>query len=265
MAMQMVSWGRAAKSELELAPGKAPSRQGELRRSMAKLLTCLMLLCAPGLASKKQPKAAKPTEPSALDQYVEEAARQAREVAPPTPGSLWQAGAPLANLVRDPRASQLNDLVTITVNENLSALSSGTTKTARTSATSATVGALGHKYGGSSALANLASLNGNSSLNGEGSTMRQTSLTTSMSARVVGVLPNGYLVVEGRKTVQVNTERQIIVVRGVIRPVDLASDNSVQSDHMAQMEVSVNGKGVVGDAIRRPALLYRLLMGLLPF
>lgn len=265
MAMQTESRIQPADAEIARVPGVRPALRTLLRPRTTKLLTSFLLVCVSALAAKKPARAERPPEPSALDQYVEQAARQARETAPPTPGSLWQAGAPLTNLVRDPRASQLNDLVTITVNENLSALSSGTTKTSRASAASASVGALGHKYGGSSALANLANINGNSSLDGEGSTMRQTSLTTALSARVVGVLPNGYLVVEGRKTVQVNTERQIIVVRGVVRPIDLASDNSVQSDHMAQMEVSVNGKGVVGDAIRRPSLLYRLLMGLLPF
>lgn len=265
MATQNVRVIERGNASLPPAPGAAVLRKPDMRHSIGALSVCLIALTIAGLALAKPPKVAKPPEPSALDQYVEEAARQAREAAAPAPGSLWHSGAPLGNLVRDPRASQLNDLVTITVNENLSALSSGTTKTARATSANASVGALGHKYGGSSALANLASLNGSNTLNGEGSTMRQTSLATSMSARVVGVLPNGYLVVEGRKTVQVNTERQVIVVRGVIRPVDLASDNSVQSDHMAQMEVSVNGKGVVGDAIRRPNILYRLLMGLLPF
>lgn len=265
MAKMRAFWMMSADEQLTPSPNAGLATQAWFWRRAATLLICVVLLCSSGFASKKPPKSPKAPELSALDQYVQEAARQARETASPTAGSLWQAGSPLSNLVRDPRASQLNDLVTITVNENLSALSSGTTKTARAASASATIGALGHKYGGSSALANLANMTGSTSLNGEGSTMRQTSLTTSMSARVIGVLPNGYLVVEGRKTVQVNTERQIIVVRGVIRPIDLASDNSVQSDHMAQMEVSVNGKGVVGDAIRRPALLYRLLMGLLPF
>ena len=47
------------------------------------------------------------------------------------------------------------------------------------------------------------------------------------------------------------------------RPADLFN-NTVLSDHLAQLEVRVNGKGVVGDAIRRPFILYRLLMGILP-
>lgn len=215
--------------------------------------------------AEKPKKPEKPQAPSALEEYVQGAALQAQHAPPPSSGSLWQPGAPLSNIVRDPRACQLNDLVTIVVNENLSALTSGTTKTQRTSSADAAVGALGHKFGGSSALANLAKISGSSTLDGEGSTMRQTSLTTAMSARVAGVLPNGYLVVEGHKTVQVNSEQQVIVVRGVIRPIDLASDNTIRSDLLAQMEVSVNGKGVVADAVRRPSFLYRLLLGLLPF
>jgi flagellar L-ring protein precursor FlgH len=56
-----------------------------------------------------------------------------------------------------------------------------------------------------------------------------------------------------------------VVVRGVIRPADIAADNSVRSNRLAQMEIRLNGKGVVGDSIRRPFFLYRLLMGVLPF
>ena len=54
-------------------------------------------------------------------------------------------------------------------------------------------------------------------------------------------------------------------VRGVIRPEDLQSGNTIASDRVAMLDIKVNGKGVVGDSIRRPFILYRLLMGLLPF
>jgi flagellar L-ring protein precursor FlgH len=224
------------------------------------------LVIFPGAAlAEKSKKSDKPAPPTPLEQYAQDAARQAEQAPAPASGSLWQPGAPLANITRDPRAYRLNDVVTIVVNENLSALSSGTTKTQRSSSAAASVGALGHPFGGANALANLAKMSGNTTLDGEGSTMRQTSLTTAMSARVAAVLPNGYLIVEGHKTVQVNSEQQVIVVRGVIRPTDLASDNTIQSNLLAEMEVSVNGKGVVGDAVRRPSFLYRLLLGLLPF
>ena len=90
-------------------------------------------------------------------------------------------------------------------------------------------------------------------------------LTTTLTARVTHVLPNGYLVIEGSKSIQVNSEHQAVTVRGVIRPADVSPGNQVRSDRIAQMEIRLNGKGVVNDSIRRPFFLYRLLLGLLPF
>jgi flagellar L-ring protein precursor FlgH len=111
----------------------------------------------------------------------------------------------------------------------------------------------------------LANVSGNTTLNGQGQTTRQTDLTTTLSARVTHVLPNGYLVVEGSKDIQVNSERQTVSVRGVVRPVDLSPGNLVPSTSLADLEVHINGKGVVNDAVRRPFFLYRLLLGLMPF
>jgi flagellar L-ring protein precursor FlgH len=73
------------------------------------------------------------------------------------------------------------------------------------------------------------------------------------------------MLVEAVKDIQINSERQTVTVRGLVRPADIGPDNSVRSDRLGELEVRVNGKGVVGDAIRRPFILYRLLLGLLPF
>jgi flagellar L-ring protein precursor FlgH len=78
-------------------------------------------------------------------------------------------------------------------------------------------------------------------------------------------LPNGGLLVEATKDIQINSERQTITVRGIVRPADIDPTNSVQSNRLGDIEVRVNGKGVVGDSIRRPNFLYRLLLGILPF
>jgi flagellar L-ring protein FlgH len=102
-------------------------------------------------------------------------------------------------------------------------------------------------------------------LNGSGTTERDTTLTTNISARVIAVLPNGYLVVDAVKDVQVDSEHQLISIRGVVRPADITTANTVSSDKVAEMEIHVNGKGVINDAIHRPNFLYRLVLGLLPF
>lgn len=204
--------------------------------------------------------------PSPLEQYVAEA-RQ-RETATgnqAAAGSLWHPGAPLADLARDVKAAQVDDLVTILVTERASAAAKGTTKTTRKAAADHSVGALFGATQAAGRLANLARLSGSNDLDGQGATTREAVLSTTLSARVVEVLPNGYLVVEGSKETTVNAERQWVTVRGVVRPYDIAPGNVVRSDRLAQLEVRINGKGVVGDAVRRPFFLYRLLMGLLPF
>jgi len=108
-------------------------------------------------------------------------------------------------------------------------------------------------------------MSGSTSLDGSGSVSRNSALSTTLSARVTHVLPNGYLVLEGSKSVEVNSERQQVTVRGIIRPMDLSPGNVVTSDQLAQLEIKVDGKGVVNDATHRPNILYRLLLGVLPF
>ena len=224
---------------------------------------CLLLMTVAIAGAKKKPTGNPPA--SALDRYVSEARARSAEAPPPTPGSIWQAGSRLADLARDVRASQVDDVLTIVVAEQASAVVTGATKTQRASSTQNAVTALGGITNAKGPLANLANMSGNTQLNGQGSTSRTATLSTTLTARVVRVLPNGGLLVEASKDVQINSEFQTITVRGVIRPADIDATNSVQSNRLADLEVRVNGKGVVGDAIRRPFFLYRLLLGLLPF
>lgn len=215
------------------------------------------------------PKKLKPApQPSAVDEYVRQAeSRATLEGAATTPGSTFVSGSVMTDLTRDPRASRIDDVVTIIVAESASAVTSGTTKTARKSSANAAVTSLAGVKSptATTLLSNLANISGNSSLDGQGSTTRSTTLNTNMTARVVHVLPNGFLVIEGIKNVQINSEWQTVSVRGVIRPADLSADNTVPSQRIAQLEVKLDGKGVVNDAIHRPNLLYRVLLGLIPF
>jgi flagellar L-ring protein precursor FlgH len=202
-------------------------------------------------------------EPSPLERYLASAEAQAASMRPAGPGSLYAAEGMLADVARDPRALQVNDLVTILVAEQATALSRGATSTSRQSSSNASAGSF---YGAtSSRFGNLLAGSSNMQLDGEGETSRQTTITTRLSARVAQVLPNGYLVLEGNREIVVNAERQLVTIRGVVRPADLLPDNSVRSDRLAQMEIRIDGKGVVNDAIRRPNFLYRLLLGILPF
>ncbi len=221
-----------------------------------------LLLCGAAVAAAERRRA---VELSPLDEYVRAASARPSDLAGASPGSLFAPGAALADLARDPRAYRLDDLVTIVVSDRASAIARGVTNTSRKSTSSSGIGALAGVLAATSPLANLASLAGSSKVDGQGETSRETELTTTLSARVTHVLPNGYLVLEGTKNIAVNSERQLVTVRGVCRPQDLTPANQVRSDRLGQLEVKVSGKGVVADAVRRPFLLYRLLEGILPF
>ncbi len=219
------------------------------------------LLAAPAYAANKK----KPESQSALDQYVREALSRPAGSREASAGSLWSPASRLTELGGDLRASQIDDLVTIVVSEQASAVATGATKTSRSSNVKSSVTNLVGPKSPGGALQNLAGASTAAALDGQGSTSRGTQLTTTLSARVSHVLPNGYLVLEGSKDVQVNSEHQQVTVRGVIRPADLSPGNLINSNQIAQMEIKINGKGVVNDAVRRPFILYRLLLGLLPF
>ena len=220
----------------------------------------LLAISAAAFGAKKQSDTQTP-----LERYVAESNYRSAAAPQPTPGAIWSPGSLMADTARDLRASQVDDVLTIVVAESASALASGSTKAQRSSSTSNSLSKLAGLTRAAGPWANLASLSGDSQLSGAGSTSRDMAITATLTVRVAAILPNGGLVIEGFKDVQVNSERQTISVRGVVRQADIGPANTVSSDRLGQLELKVNGKGVVGDAIRRPFFLYRLLMGLLPF
>ncbi|HSR09145.1 MAG TPA: flagellar basal body L-ring protein FlgH [Bryobacteraceae bacterium] len=236
---------------------------------MKKIAIALILLCAAAggvLAAAKNNKKDQTKPPSALDKYIEQASQPEATTGPTVPtGSLWTPAAWFSDLAADQRSRRIDDIVTIAVQESASAVSTGAVKTSRQSSANSSITALAGLTKATGPWANLANLGGQTTLDGQGTTSRTTTLTTVISARVTHVLRNGNLVVEGSKIVGINSENQTITVRGVIRPIDLDTTNTVPSARLAQMEIQVNGKGVVADAVHRPNILYRLLLGLLPF
>ena len=237
-----------------------------MRLSRWRLLRCFaaLLVTAGSSAAAKKAKPPKAPELTPIEVYARDAERRGRSEFR-LPGSIWQPGAALGGLARDPKAEMVDDLVTIVVAESASAVSTGTTKSSRQSSSGYSITSLLKPTKATGPLANLLNTSGNQALTGQGTTSRDVTLPTTLSGRVVEVLPNGYLVVEGSKSVVINSETHLVTVRGVARPADITPANEVPSDRLAQMEVRINGKGVVNDAIKRPFILYRLLMGLLPF
>lgn len=199
---------------------------------------------------------------SPLERFVREA-RASQATAPYSAGSLYTPGSILGDLNGDFRGLGLNDLVTIVVSDRATALAKGTSNSKRSGSAKGSISALAGPVRGR-ILPNLARLEGEQQLDGQGETSREMSLTTTLTGRITHVFANGNFVVEGIKDVMVNAERQSVSVRGVGRWTDLSAANQIRSDRLGYLEIKVVGKGIVGDAIRRPNFLYRLLLGLLP-
>lgn len=225
---------------------------------MKLIVLAIAITVTSAVAKDKDPKKLTP-----LEEMLEH--QRANPPAVASPGSLYEDSGRFADLARDQRAARVGDLVTIVVSDRASAVSRGATTANRKSEVNASVTALGGPTRVAGPLSALAQMGGENKLDGAGETSRESSLTTTLSAYVKQVMPNGNLLLEGSKDVMVNSERQKVIVRGLIRWNDLSPSNRVASDRLAALEVQIQGKGVVQDAIRRPNILYRILLGILPF
>jgi flagellar L-ring protein precursor FlgH len=177
----------------------------------------------------------------------------ARVLPPPTPrteGAIYQAGQQM-ELFSDLKARRVGDLLTITLNEVTAATKSAITKTTKTTAvanTAPTVFGQSLTLHGAPLLSNT--LNGADSFDGEGSSTQGNSLAGSLTVTVVAVQPNGNLVVQGDKTLKLNQGDEFVHISGVIRTADIATNNTVTSDKLADARISYSGKGVIDSSNR---------------
>lgn len=164
--------------------------------------------------------------------------------------------APIPNLFSDHRAMSIDDILTIMIVESAKAGSESGTKTSKENSMGLEGG------GGSGALSMIPGfgVSGGSKVgyDGKGGTSREGSLVATISARVTRVLDNGNLVIEGSKVVEINDEKEIIKINGVIRPQDVQKNNIIYSSSIADAEITYAGKGVANTG-RRPGVLARFL------
>ena len=187
---------------------------------------------------------------------------------PPTDdASLWRQGS--RAFFKDQRAANVGDILTVLVNITDAAdVEDGTNSARNGSETMAApaffglgskVKLLAQASGGS--LLNTSSTNGNTST---GVIKRNETVTLRLAGVVTQVLPNGNLVVAARQEVRVNSELRILQVTGVVRPQDIASDNTVTHDRLAEARISYGGAGQLTD-LQTPRYGQQLMDILLPF
>ncbi|MBE9531347.1 MAG: flagellar basal body L-ring protein FlgH, partial [Proteobacteria bacterium] len=195
------------------------------------------------------------------------------ELEKPSPGSLWNGANSRNRLFSDFRARDVGDIITVLIVDKTSASGEATTETGGTSSNDYNVNAiagmpldlgmtdfmgLGNRFdpnfsGGRS-----------NSFSGTGTTERMGQITASLAVRVLQVLSNGNLYVEGGKETTVNSERQYVTISGIIRPEDVTAGNTITSDSISDLMVELSGDGVIAGK-QNPGWLTSVLDKVWPF
>ena len=201
-----------------------------------------------------------------------------RPVTMPTPraepvltpiNSLWRSGS--RAFFKDQRAAQVGDIITVLVKIADTAVLDNNTTSVHTGAESMGIPNL---FGLEAALpgliakalspTNLVNATSSTSNAGTGKVTRDETVTLRLAGVITQVLPNGNLVVAARQEVRVNSDLRELQVSGGVRPQDIASDNTITHDRMAEARISYGGRGTLSD-VQQPRYGQQLLDVLLPF
>jgi flagellar L-ring protein precursor FlgH len=168
-----------------------------------------------------------------------------------TSAAATVSAAQVQNLFSDHRAMRVDDILTIIIVESAKAGSESKTNTSKGSEVGFKAGSMKllppQEFGASNS----------AKYDGKGATSRSGSLSATVTARVIKVLEGGNLVIEGSKTVEINQEKEIIKISGVVRPQDIQKNNIVYSTSIADAEITYSGNGTVNTAAR-PGFLTKL-------
>jgi len=181
-----------------------------------------------------------------------------------TTGSLWSAANALGDLSSDYRARNVNDTIVVQVSVQTTAAQSGNVDSQRTFGT--TSGISGIVGGVATHGTNpLLSANSATTLKGQGATASNTTFSTNLTGQIIAVLTNGNMVIEAERQIAMNNQHEDLIVRGVVRPGDISSANTIPSTALGNLEIEMKGKGIISDSTRPPNFLTRAILYLFGF
>jgi flagellar L-ring protein precursor FlgH len=158
-------------------------------------------------------------------------------------GSLWgRPGASTRGAIADHTALDVGDIVTVIVSEGQTIQDDGKMELSKDSSLESALEVFDLKPNAFSTLPALKYSTGRS-IEGETKYSQKGKFETRLSAVVLDVRPNGALLIEGRRTIHLDGDVKEIRVRGLVRPVDVAADNTVPSDRIADADVLYDSDG----------------------
>lgn len=169
--------------------------------------------------------------------------------------SLWQEGRS-RSMVGDKRAVAVGDILNIVVQENSTATKDNKTKTGKASAIDSSIQAFLYSPAASKFLTKggtlpALKLNGNTTFDGGGTINNSENIIARIAVRVIDVLPNQNLVIEGRRQTSFAGESQDVILRGVVRPADITANNTVFSYNVADATIKLVSKGNITDSQKK--------------
>ncbi|MDL0102321.1 flagellar basal body L-ring protein FlgH [Campylobacter felis] len=190
--------------------------------------------------------------------YVEELAPKQSHNVESAPGSLFGKGD--NPLFSDKKAMNVNDLVTVIIQESTTQSTQANKTTSRTNnanlgggALVGSTGAVNQVLNGVNSYSNIGfQTNSTNKYTGTGTQSRNESFNTTISTRVIKILSNGNYFIEGSRELLINGEKQIIQLSGVIRPYDIGQDNTIDSKYIADAKILYKTEGEVDRSTRKP-------------
>jgi flagellar L-ring protein FlgH len=234
------------------------AKQFGRRFVVAQVLLASVAVMAAGARTSKKDKIVETRA-----EYVSRVQEQTLPQPEHTVGSLWIPG-DTGDLSSDYKARKLNDTVVILVAVQTSATQSGNVNSSRAFQTNSAITGLAGQIN-TSGLNPLFNANSATTLKGAGATDSSSTIQTSMTARVIAVLPSGNLVVEAQRNIYMNNQHEDVTVRGVLRPNDIGSNNTVPSAALSNLQIEMKGKGIISDSTRPPNKITRAVLWLLGF
>ncbi len=153
-------------------------------------------------------------------------------------------------LYSDQVARRAGDLITIMVKETTSVSENHKTENKRENTIDAAISLVPGTNQvpaqvGTASAGKLPALKAASSkdFKGEGKIESEGEVKAVITARVIDVLDNGNLLIEGRRVVQVNKDTKTILITGIIRTADIQANNTVLSEKLHNFQVSIVGEG----------------------
>jgi flagellar L-ring protein precursor FlgH len=173
-----------------------------------------------------------------------------------TPGAIYAQGTEVS-LWQNVTARNVGDTLTIRLAESTNAEKNASTTASKSSqAEMAGPTVFGRPVTVNGVPVLEGSLNNESSFAGNGASKQSNALDGAISVTVAKRFPNGNLLVRGQKWITINAGREFVRVEGIVRPSDIAPDNSVLSWKVADAYISYGGQGTVANA-SKPGWLYR--------